>query len=71
MIHCGGNQPGAGRLVTFKGSNWLMSILLADDDHLLPATFDSVEECGSGSRGWHFGLYWMRFGGPKWNFRLR
>jgi oleate hydratase len=33
MIHFTGNQPGTGGLVTFKDSNWLMSIVLAHQPH--------------------------------------
>ena len=33
MIHFSGNQPGIGGLVTFKDSNWLMSIVLAHQPH--------------------------------------
>jgi oleate hydratase len=33
MIHFSGNQPGTGGLVTFKDSNWLMSIVLAHQPH--------------------------------------
>ncbi len=35
MIHFSGNQPGTGGLVTFKDSNWLMSIVLAHQPHFL------------------------------------
>ena len=33
MIEFSGNQPGTGGLVTFKDSNWLMSIVLAAQPH--------------------------------------
>jgi oleate hydratase len=33
MIQFSGNQPGTGGLVTFKDSNWLMSIVLAHQPH--------------------------------------
>jgi oleate hydratase len=33
MIQFSGNQPGTGGLVTFKDSNWLMSIVLARQPH--------------------------------------
>jgi oleate hydratase len=33
MIQFSANQPGTGGLVTFKDSNWLMSIVLADQPH--------------------------------------
>ncbi|HXN46635.1 MAG TPA: oleate hydratase [Bryobacteraceae bacterium] len=33
MVHFSGNQPGTGGLVTFKDSNWLMSIVLAHQPH--------------------------------------
>jgi oleate hydratase len=33
MTQFSGNQPGAGGLVTFKDSNWLMSIVLAHQPH--------------------------------------
>ena len=33
MIQFSGNQPGTGGLVTFKDSNWLMSIVLACQPH--------------------------------------
>jgi oleate hydratase len=33
MIQFSGNQPGTGGLVTFKDSNWLMSIVLAYQPH--------------------------------------
>jgi oleate hydratase len=33
MIRFSGNQPGTGGLVTFKDSNWLMSIVLAHQPH--------------------------------------
>ena len=33
MFQFGGNQPGTGGLVTFKDSNWLMSIVLAHQPH--------------------------------------
>ncbi len=33
MIQFSGNQPGTGALVTFKDSNWLMSIVLAYQPH--------------------------------------
>jgi oleate hydratase len=33
MIQFSGNQPGTGGLVTFKDSNWLMSIVLANQPH--------------------------------------
>ncbi len=33
MIQFSGNQPGTGGLVTFKDSNWLMSIVLAAQPH--------------------------------------
>ncbi len=33
MIQFSGNQPGIGGLVTFKDSNWLMSIVLAHQPH--------------------------------------
>jgi oleate hydratase len=35
MIHFSGNLPGTGGLVTFKDSNWLMSIVLAHQPHFL------------------------------------
>ncbi len=35
MIQFSGNQPGTGGLVTFKDSNWLMSIVLAHQPHFL------------------------------------
>jgi oleate hydratase len=35
MIRFSGNQPGTGGLVTFKDSNWLMSIVLAHQPHFL------------------------------------
>ena len=35
MIQFSGNQPGIGGLVTFKDSNWLMSIVLAHQPHFL------------------------------------
>lgn len=35
MIEFTGNQPGTGGLVTFKDSNWLMSIVLAHQPHFL------------------------------------
>lgn len=41
MIQFSGNQPGTGGLVTFKDSNWLMSIVLAHQPHFrtsLPAS---------------------------------
>jgi oleate hydratase len=33
LIHFSGNEPGTGGLVTFKDSNWLMSIVLAHQPH--------------------------------------
>ena len=33
MTHFSGNEPGTGGLVTFKDSNWLMSIVLAHQPH--------------------------------------
>lgn len=33
MIQFSGNEPGTGGLVTFKDSNWLMSIVLANQPH--------------------------------------
>jgi oleate hydratase len=33
MVRFSGNQPGTGGLVTFKDSNWLMSIVLAHQPH--------------------------------------
>ena len=35
MIEFSGNQPGTGGLVTFKDSNWLMSIVLAHQPHFV------------------------------------
>jgi oleate hydratase len=35
MIQFSGNMPGTGGLVTFKDSNWLMSIVLAHQPHFL------------------------------------
>lgn len=35
MIEFSGNQPGTGGLVTFKNSNWLMSIVLAHQPHFV------------------------------------
>jgi oleate hydratase len=35
MIQFSGNQPGTGGLVTFKDSNWLMSIVLAHQPHFV------------------------------------
>ncbi len=35
MIEFSGNQPGTGGLVTFKDSNWLMSIVLAYQPHFI------------------------------------
>ncbi len=35
MIEFTGNQPGTGGLVTFKDSNWLMSVVLAYQPHFL------------------------------------
>jgi len=35
MTEFSGNQPGTGGLVTFKDSNWLMSIVLAHQPHFL------------------------------------
>jgi len=35
MTAFSGNQPGTGGLVTFKDSNWLMSIVLAHQPHFL------------------------------------
>ena len=35
MMEFSGNQPGTGGLVTFKDSNWLMSIVLAHQPHFL------------------------------------
>jgi oleate hydratase len=35
MIRFSGNQPGTGGLVTFKDSNWLLSIVLAHQPHFL------------------------------------
>lgn len=35
MIRFSGNQPGTGGLVTFKDSNWLMSIVLAHQPHFV------------------------------------
>ena len=34
MTEFSGNTPGTGGLVTFKDSNWLMSIVLAYQPHL-------------------------------------
>ena len=39
-----GNQPGTGGLVTFKDSNWLMSIVLAHQPHFLNQPAD-VQAC--------------------------
>lgn len=35
MIEFTGNQPGTGGLVTFKDSNWLMSVVLAHQPHFM------------------------------------
>lgn len=35
MIQFSGNEPGTGGLVTFKDSNWLMSIVLAHQPHFI------------------------------------
>jgi oleate hydratase len=35
MIEFSGNQPGTGGLVTFKDSNWMLSIVLASQPHFL------------------------------------
>ena len=40
MIQFSGNQPGTGGLVTFKDSNWLMSIVLAHQPHFLNQSAD-------------------------------
>lgn len=40
MIQFSGNQPGTGGLVTFKDSNWLMSIVLAHQPHFLNQPVD-------------------------------
>jgi oleate hydratase len=42
MIRFSGNQPGTGGLVTFKDSNWLMSIVLARQPHF-PNQPDGVQ----------------------------
>jgi oleate hydratase len=40
IIKFSGNQPGTGGLVTFKDSNWLMSIVLAYQPHFLNQSAD-------------------------------
>lgn len=40
MIQFSGNEPGTGGLVTFKDSNWLMSIVLAHQPHFLSQPAD-------------------------------
>jgi oleate hydratase len=50
-----GNQPGTGGLVTFKDSNWLMSIVLAHQPHFRNQPAD-VLVC------WGYGLYPDRIG---------
>ena len=42
MIQFSGNQPGTGGLVTFKDSNWLMSIVLAHQPHF-PSQPDDIQ----------------------------
>ena len=42
MNHFSGNEPGTGGLVTFKDSNWLMSIVLAHQPHF-PNQPDDVQ----------------------------
>jgi len=41
MIQFSGNQPGTGGLVTFKDSNWFMSIVLAHQPHFLDQPKDA------------------------------
>jgi oleate hydratase len=50
-----GNEPGTGGLVTFKDSNWLMSIVLAHQPHFLDQP-PSVQVL------WGYGLYPDRIG---------
>ena len=40
MLEFTGNQPGTGGLVTFKDSNWLMSIVLAHQPHFIDQPAD-------------------------------
>lgn len=50
-----GNIPGSGALMTFKDSNWLMSIVVAAQPHFKSQTLDTTVF-------WGYGLYTDRYG---------